>query len=313
MSARGCRLVVLCTLIASCGKREPSAERSDDEHAELGGEIAARVGGNAVPLSVVASVAAAQGVTATEAVRSVVDDEIAASAARVRGLDRSPAVAWRLVSTRARLASDRIYADAKAQGVPSDAEVQAFTAQHWSEVDRPPTVRVVHALVVRPKNAAFMGDARALAGELARAVSSVPSDAFESSAKGLAHDPNLQVIAEKLPAFTETGLVGDGAGAMDATFAKAAFSLSSVGDTSPVIETPFGFHVIRLLEKIPERRMPLEKRRLAFAQDTYLQRAHALLESTLERQRRANEVVVLPAAEQLMATVKLSTEPSASR
>ncbi|HVH45165.1 MAG TPA: peptidyl-prolyl cis-trans isomerase [Labilithrix sp.] len=302
------RYLVLASLVGlSCGENR-RAGRGDDQNAALGGDVAARVGGGAIPLAVVASVAEAQKVTAREAAKKVVDDEIAATAARSRGLDQRGTTAWRLVATRARFTSDRLYAEAKRRGLPTNAEVEKISERHWVEVDRPPSVRVVHAIVLRPKDAAMVVAARSLARELHDAVTAASNDEFESAAKAVPHEPKLQVKVERLPAFTGEGMVTEGPGRMDEVFSKTAFELRSAGDTSAVVETGFGFHVIRLLERIPAVRMPFETRRLAFAEEVYLLRAHELMTSRLEVLRGTNEIVVSPAAEQLMRAVKLTSD-----
>ena len=309
MKARHARIVVACMLVlSSCGHEDRRSARTADENAALGGETAARVGPQAIPLSIVASVAEAQNLTAREAVRKVIDDEIAASAARERGLDRRLPASWRLVAARARFASDRLYEEARSRGLPTDEEVKALSDKHWVEVDRPPSVRVMHAIVLHPKDPGLSASARAVAEELRGVLASASAEEFETKARSVAHDPKLDVRVERLPAFTVEGWITEGPGQMDKVFAAAAFALGSVGATSGVVETTFGFHVIRLLERLPEMRMPFESRRLAFAEEVYSQRARELLDARLSALRAKNEIVVSPAAEQLMRTVNQPRE-----
>jgi parvulin-like peptidyl-prolyl isomerase len=70
-----------------------------------------------------------------------------------------------------------------------------------------------------------------------------------------------------------------------------------------VVETPFGWHVIRLVERVPEQRMPLETRRLAFAEEVYVRRARASTLARLEDQRVSAPVTILASAENLMRSV----------
>lgn len=295
----------------SCSAERPAAPR-EDRSASLGGQVAARVGEDAIPLSVVASVADAQGLSARDAAAKVIDDAVAAAAARGRSLDRRPPAAWRLTSALARMTSDRLFEDAKRMGPPTDREIQLLSERHWAEVDRPPSFRVIHAIVLRPKDAAATADARALADVLHDAVApSTDRDEFKARASAVPHDPKLEIRVEDLPPFTDEGWVTEGAGRMDEVFARASAALPSPGATSAVVETSFGWHVIRLLERLPERRMPVDARRVAFTREAYAMRAQEALRARLDALRAANTVSVSPAAEQLMRSVTFAPSEAA--
>lgn len=304
----------LAALAGSCSADPaPSRGPAEDEQAALGGEIAARATAGAttdtIPLSVVAAVAETERIPASEAARRLVDDAVAAVAARERGLDQRLPASWQLVAARARMTADRLRAEARAKGPPTDDEVKELSLRHWREVDRPVSVRVVHAVVRRPKkdDPALLARARELADEVRAAVLGVAGDEdFIAKAKAVPHGKELSIVAQTLPPFTDDGFSIEGPDVFREAFVKPAHALEKQGDTSAIVETEDGWHVIRLLERLPEQRMSFESRRLAFAEETYAMRARRELEARLAPLRQANAVAIAPSAEQLMRSLSVS-------
>jgi hypothetical protein len=275
------------------------------EQAALGGEVAARVGSDVIPVSLVAKVAAAQHITAHEALKRLVDDAVTAQAARLKGIDREVPTSWRLTSARARLMADHILAEAKRGGPPTDEELKTLSARYWREVDRPPAVRVVHALVPRPQkpDPAAEERGRALAAKLREAVvDAKDTDDFMAKAKALPAG-DVQIIAETLPAFTVDGVSIEGDQRLEPSFAHGAFIMTEPGATSAVVESRYGWHVIRLVERIPEQRMPVDARRIAFADEAMAMRAAAATKARVDSLRTATRIEVAPSAENLMRSL----------
>ena len=303
------RLACVALLATASGLSSCGGDRTQPppaEQAALGGDVAARVGSDVIPMSLVIKVATAQHVAPREALRRLVDDAVSANAARTRGLDRQLPTSWRLTSARARFTADHLFADAKAAGPPTDEEVAQFTSRYWREVDRPPAVRVVHAVARRPKkpDTAAEASARTVAERIHEAViSAKSSEEFQQIAKALPH-PGVEVVVEPLTAFTREGRVSEGnEGNVDAAFAKAAYALEDVGSTSGVVESEFGWHVIRVEARIPEQRMPLETRRIAFTDEAYTLRTGAATNAGLAALKTSTPIVIAPSAELLMRSL----------
>ena len=68
----------------------------------------------------------------------------------------------------------------------------------------------------------------------------------------------------------------------DSVFAQAANQLKEPGDQSEIVETRFGFHVILLEERLPERRMHEQARKQALRSEVIGARALALRNSLVE-------------------------------
>lgn len=313
-SVRVFAFALVLSLGSACGDTHAPPAPNRGEQAALGGDVAARVGAEVISVSLVQKVAADQHIPLREALRQLVDDAIAANAARERGLDRSLPTSWLLTAARARVTADRLVADAKAAGPPTDEEIRLLSERHWREVDRPPAVRVVHAVAQSGPDASpdARARARAVAEEILEAVRTARDAAeFEAKAKAVKHADSVNVVVQPLPAITEDGRSIEANENVDPKFASLAFSISALGETR-MGETKFGWHVVRLVERIPEQRMDLDARRLAFGDAVHTERARTLTEARLAVLRATLPVVITPSSEPLMRTLHSMPPEAAS-
>jgi parvulin-like peptidyl-prolyl isomerase len=104
-----------------------------------------------------------------------------------------------------------------------------------------------------------------------------------------------------LPPFDATGASDEGAEEFDADFVAEAYGLRQPGETSEVAETRFGWHVIRLLERVqPDLSKPPPP---ALRDAVVEMRARQRLRAALKRQRSQIRVDLSTGAEARMAEV----------
>jgi PPIC-type PPIASE domain len=278
---RAPRVAAWISLLAplACAERPAPAPSS----VSLGGH-AARVGDVTIPASLVGGVAGARGVTARETLDGLVRDALLAQGAKARGLEDEPSVRWACTTTVARLVPDRLVMEARAEGAPVDEELA--------------TVEVIHAVVLRAPTLAPVR-ASAIAGQILQAVATSRDDAdFRTRAEQVPH-VGTQVTVERLAAFDASGQDDRGA-TVDLSFAAAAFALHEPGKTSPVVETPFGWHVIRLIRRVVPAGDLLEARRRDLAEAVVEMRVRTRLASALREERQRQPVDTSAAADALM-------------
>ncbi len=130
-----------------------------------------------------------------------------------------------------------------------DAEVDAFYKENTERFKQGETVHASHILIGVPQgaDAATKAAARAKAQAILKQVKA--GGDFAALAKANSQDGSAQNGGD-LGFFPK--------GQMEPTFEKTAFSLKP-GTTSGLVETPFGFHIIKVLEKRPPRTAPLEE------------------------------------------------------
>jgi len=105
-------------------------------------------------------------------------------------------------------------------------------------------IRAAHIMIKTGKEASKedVEKARAKALEVKGLLDS-GKNTFEELASKYSEDKGSATKGGELPQF--------GTGRMVAAFEKAAFALNNVGDISEPVETEYGWHIIKLLEKIP--------------------------------------------------------------
>ncbi|MDJ0739719.1 MAG: peptidylprolyl isomerase [Gammaproteobacteria bacterium] len=117
----------------------------------------------------------------------------------------------------------------------SKAEVQTFYEQEQELMRRPDEIRVRHILFSRPEGddglAAKRADAEALLARIRAGEDFVQLAALYSEGPSRKHGGDLGYFS---------------AGKMVEAFEAAAFALQDPGDVSDVVETEYGFHIIRL-------------------------------------------------------------------
>ena len=166
--------------------------------------------------------------------------KVLAKEAASQGVDKNP-----LVQAAIQKAIDRILSDAMLEKIdqsnqPSLQSIEAYAQSIYKvnqkRFETQEEVRVKHILIRTAEP-----DARSKAAEILKALKSGAE--FEKLAKDRSHDPGSAAKGGDLGMF--------GRGKMIKPFEEAAFKLQNKGDLSEVIETPFGFHILKLEEKKP--------------------------------------------------------------
>jgi hypothetical protein len=244
------------------------------EQATTAADVVARVGPLVVRAAAVQQIADARGLTPRQALEAAVSDALLELAAREQGLDRSPGVRQAARASYARAVLAALDAEVHAGPPASSAELEGPTERRWLDLARDPSVRTVHAVALSSAEApeAERQKARALRAAVAervRAAASVAAStaapapivpwivpesdaaavAFLAEAKAVSSGPEL--VAEVLPPVTKEGrTVAVPPGAFHPGYAEAAHKLAKRGDLIEA-ETPFGFHILMMLESIP--------------------------------------------------------------
>ena len=260
--------------------------------------VVARVGALTIDRAALERAMKANGLSRQAALDALIEDTVVYGDALSHGIDPT-----QRQLERANLASAvgfSIRDQARAQGEITDADLEGMSKDRWKEVDVPESVRVVHAVVLRPKKEDRFAKAKELASKLHDrvAIASSPEE-FESLGQSFPAEKGFETRIEKLPPFAPSGAVVDRGSnsSMDEVFSKAAHSLTKAGDTSPVIESPFGWHTIRLVERIAGHSMPMNERRVLFSPAVIDWRAARERIAILEKQEAQKKIELAPEAE----------------
>jgi peptidyl-prolyl cis-trans isomerase C len=183
-------------------------------------------------------------------VKQILRNLALADAARAAGLDQDP-----MVKGRMRLSADKELAEAwlaeRVRQAP-DADYESWAREYYllnrERYQAPATYDVTHLLVgtrARP-----VDKAKQLAQDLLAQVMADPGS-FEDLVMEHSDDPS---VVSNRGSFTRVG-----PGEMVAPFEQAALALPDPGAFSGLVETQFGFHIIRLDGKHPARQLSFEE------------------------------------------------------
>jgi peptidyl-prolyl cis-trans isomerase C len=143
-----------------------------------------------------------------------------------------------------------IDAEIKEKSAVKAEQLQDFYTKNPDQFKQTERVRASHILIGFPQNAdaAARTDARTKAEQVLKEVTS--GGDFAALAKQHSQDPGSAANGGDLGFFEAGQMVGP--------FNDAAFSLAP-GTISDLVETQFGYHIIKVAEKQPARTIPLDE------------------------------------------------------
>lgn len=135
----------------------------------------------------------------------------------------------------------------------TDAEVKQYYAAHPADFEQPETAKAQHILLltINPTTRAPLADdqvkaKRAQIDDILKKAKA--GDDFSKLAAQYSEDPGSKEKGGELPAFSHGDMVPE--------FETAAFAMKT-NTISDVVTTAYGFHIIKLLEKTPAKKLLL--------------------------------------------------------
>jgi len=176
----------------------------------------------------------------------------------------------------------------------TDEDVKKFYDENPARFEQPEMVRVSHILLSTsdPNTRAPLSDEkkaakRKLAEDLLKRARA--GEDFTNLAQEFSEDPGVK---ENNGEYTFPRASADPRRAMVPEFESAAFSLKT-NQISDVVTTQFGYHVIKLHEKIPAHQLPLDKVADDVKEGLKRREMEKLLPDYVEKLTRENNVQIL--------------------
>jgi peptidyl-prolyl cis-trans isomerase C len=224
--------------------------------------VVATVDGRPIRSSEIATQARAAGTSAKQALADLVDAELLAGEAAKRGLTQDHDVQLAVRQAAAHRLLETTFEKEVTPAALSERDYRrGFNAQR-NMFDHSEYVDTWHILV--PADAKAPPDekqaARAIAEQIAKRARGVESaDAFRALATEIAPPPGKTLKLEQIITARDGWVVPE--------YSIPAFDqLKKPGDTSTVVETNYGYHVIYLNKRIPARHASLEEAKPELAQ-----------------------------------------------
>lgn len=190
----------------------------------------------------------------------------------------------------------------------NDADAQAYYEGHPNEFEKPEQVHASHILIAPDPNAADPNEAKAVAKAKAEDLLKQIKDGGDFAELAKAHS--------SCPSKAQGGDLGTfGRKQMVKPFEDAAFALTP-GEVSDVVETRFGYHIIKVTEHQDAQTVPLEEAREGILQKLTNQKKQAVVQEYLQGLRDKATIDYAPghepAAAPPMSPVRPTVTPSDS-
>jgi parvulin-like peptidyl-prolyl isomerase len=165
-----------------------------------------------------------------------------------------------------------------------EKDINDFYQKNPERFQQPEAVHVAHILIRLPENADAATKAKARA-DIDKAMAELKKKAdFATVAKKYSQD-NSAVNGGDL------GFVSQGQG-LPPAFEMAAFALQP-GQTSAVVESPAGFHIIKVIERRPGRAIPLAEVKPQVAEFLTQEQMQAKTNAYVEKLKAKGKVEIL--------------------
>ena len=195
--------------------------------------------------------------------KMILDDVISMRLFAIDGeakkLDETPEFKEQMLNIKRTVLAQSVMRDAVKDVTVSDDEAKKFYEENPAMFKNPERVRARHILVSGDENLAKVQD------ELKSGKS------FDVVAKEYSIDPGSAANGGDLGEFPR--------GMMVPEFEKAAFELAKPGDVSEPVKTQFGWHIIKLEERIPESTIPFEQIKERLTQELREQKTQEILQN----------------------------------
>ncbi len=198
--------------------------------------------------------------------------------AEKEGLNEDPLVKARIQQARsAILAQELIRRQIIGKTEINDAEARKYYQENKAQFSQPERIKARHILIAveDPASADSKKAAREKAEKILARVRA--GEDFAELAKKYSDDPGSREKGGDLGFFSR--------GQMIEPFEKAAFSLK-VGEISGLVESPFGYHIIKLEERQPAQTTPYEKVKEQVREKALEAKRESVLEAYLQQLRK---------------------------
>jgi len=211
-------------------------------------------------------------------VRNLVSIMVVSDVAKKKGLEKDPTVRKQIeIMKNEYLARTYIQKEVLGKIKLTDKDYEAYYNEHKKEFENPEMVKARHILIAVKPNATEEEKKAALKKAEEILDKAKKGEDFAKLASEYSDDPGSKAKGGDLGFFTAGSMVGK--------FEQAAFTLKP-GEISPVVETEFGYHIIKVEERkaaeLPPYETVKEQVKAKATQAIQQERLNAFLEKAMK-------------------------------